>query len=580
MARPRRSAQAALLTDGRVLVTGGLGPEITSVPEAEIYTPATNVWAAAGTVSGGGPGATLTALRNGKALLAGGQIDPDEQSGRRDALLYDPAANAWTTLPSMAYARTSHTATLMPDGRVVVAGGIDRGRGVPSIEIYSPTCTSAASCGTGFCVDGFCCNEACTSPCFACSSAKKSLGTDGVCGPVAQGTDPDSECPLEPEASCGGTGFCNGAGACTLHPQGTVCTPPACSGSVRNRGSTCTGSGQCVARGVEDCTPYECAAGACRSTCTTDDQCGPAGYCAGSVCTGKKPVGVSCRTDAECFTGACADGVCCEQACVTGPCQACSLARGASAEGTCTVLTGRCDDGDRCTIGERCEQGACGGGTALDCGPEDACHERACDPSTGCIAKPLPDGERCDDHSECTREDACVAGNCKGEPLNLCPAPGPCEELALCDTADGACVTVKRPDGAACDDVDPCTVSDACTGGVCAGVPRECLGDECHDAGSCGADGRCSRPPLPDGTRCSAGACMGGICTAAALPADAGVPPLAPDAGAPAAPRGSDDGCGCRTVASGVGSRSAWLAVAIAAQALARRRDRRKRGLP
>ena len=68
-------------------------------------------------------------------------------------------------------------------------------------------CTAGAQCASGFCVDGVCCDSACNSVCFACTAAKKGSGVDGVCGPIAFGTDPDNECP--------GAANCNGAGGCT-----------------------------------------------------------------------------------------------------------------------------------------------------------------------------------------------------------------------------------------------------------------------------------------------------------------------------------------------------------------------------
>jgi hypothetical protein len=86
------------------------------------------------------------------------------------------------------------------------------------------TCTSPSDCGSGRCVDGVCCDAACISTCQACRADLKQDGTsDGTCGAIAAGADPDSECPLQPVSSCGTTGACNGAGACALYPAGTTC---------------------------------------------------------------------------------------------------------------------------------------------------------------------------------------------------------------------------------------------------------------------------------------------------------------------------------------------------------------------
>src|SRR4051794_23454670 len=63
---------------------------------------------------------TATLLPNGKVLVAGGQRDGNETPG---AELFDPATGAWTNTGSMLVARVYHTATLLPNGKVLVTGG-------------------------------------------------------------------------------------------------------------------------------------------------------------------------------------------------------------------------------------------------------------------------------------------------------------------------------------------------------------------------------------------------------------------------------------------------------------------------
>ena len=63
-------------------------------------------------------------------------------------------------------------------------------------------CSGNSACGSGFCVDGVCCADACAGLCLACSAAKTG-GANGTCAPVAAGTDPDTECN-------GGTPNCDG----------------------------------------------------------------------------------------------------------------------------------------------------------------------------------------------------------------------------------------------------------------------------------------------------------------------------------------------------------------------------------
>lgn len=95
-------------------------------------------------------GHTVTLLPNGKVLVAGGYTGSDSLSS---AEVYDPSANTWTTVASLNDARYYHTATLLPSGKVLVAGGNADGLAVlSSAEIYDPianTWTTVASLNTG-----------------------------------------------------------------------------------------------------------------------------------------------------------------------------------------------------------------------------------------------------------------------------------------------------------------------------------------------------------------------------------------------------------------------------------------------
>jgi hypothetical protein len=76
---------------------------------------------------------TVTLLPNGKVLVAGGQ---DTSGYLTSAELYDPASGSWTATGSLNTARTGLTATLLPNGKVLVAGG-NNGSGYPtSTELY------------------------------------------------------------------------------------------------------------------------------------------------------------------------------------------------------------------------------------------------------------------------------------------------------------------------------------------------------------------------------------------------------------------------------------------------------------
>jgi hypothetical protein len=78
---------------------------------------------------------TATLLPSGKVLIAGGQSNGADLTS---AELYDPGSNSWKLTQGMAAARIFATATLLPDGRVLLAGG-DNDWGVTnSVEIYDP----------------------------------------------------------------------------------------------------------------------------------------------------------------------------------------------------------------------------------------------------------------------------------------------------------------------------------------------------------------------------------------------------------------------------------------------------------
>jgi len=78
---------------------------------------------------------SATLLLDGRVLVAGGFVDFSFSSD--SAELYDPITGVWTQAGKMRVARSAHTATLQPDGRVLVAGGLD-GLDLSQAEIYDP----------------------------------------------------------------------------------------------------------------------------------------------------------------------------------------------------------------------------------------------------------------------------------------------------------------------------------------------------------------------------------------------------------------------------------------------------------
>jgi hypothetical protein len=154
----RSGHTATLLPDGTVLVTGGFdikGAEAASVEggmgrtTAELYDPASGRWTTTASMTVPRAGHTATLLPDGTVLVAGG--DRGESDGGRSAELYDPSLRRWTTARNMTDERSGHTATLLPDGRVLVAGGF-AGSGYttpPYCEISAPCSAELYDPGTG-----------------------------------------------------------------------------------------------------------------------------------------------------------------------------------------------------------------------------------------------------------------------------------------------------------------------------------------------------------------------------------------------------------------------------------------------
>ena len=144
---PREQATATLLGDGRVLIAGGDAPYRLPVLSAELYDPATGTFTPTGAMSLPRSNATATLLRDGRVLVAGGDgYLPGGGSTWSSAELYDPASGTFTTTGSMSTSRFNATATLLPDGRVLIAGGnrdvtAELGIGGPALssaELYDP----------------------------------------------------------------------------------------------------------------------------------------------------------------------------------------------------------------------------------------------------------------------------------------------------------------------------------------------------------------------------------------------------------------------------------------------------------
>ncbi|MFD7411569.1 Kelch repeat-containing protein [Kitasatospora purpeofusca] len=125
---PRRLHTVTRLDDGRVLVAGGtsgaspLSPGLTG---AELYNPADDTWKSAADMREARWGHSAVLLADKRVLVAGGVAvrSGDSVKALRSAEIYDPATDTWTDGGAMTDARTGHSAVLFKGGQVLVCGG-------------------------------------------------------------------------------------------------------------------------------------------------------------------------------------------------------------------------------------------------------------------------------------------------------------------------------------------------------------------------------------------------------------------------------------------------------------------------
>jgi uncharacterized protein (TIGR03437 family) len=140
----RRGARAVLLANGKVLIAGGV-ITVNGLPRAldtaEVYDPAIGGWSLTGVMNSPRVNHSLTLLPNGQVLAAGGwgnDLQLRDLILVRSAELYDPVSGRWSATSNLSLARARHAATLLANGKVLVASGITEVGVTLMTELYDP----------------------------------------------------------------------------------------------------------------------------------------------------------------------------------------------------------------------------------------------------------------------------------------------------------------------------------------------------------------------------------------------------------------------------------------------------------
>ncbi len=380
----------------------------------------------------------------------------------------------------------------------------------------APSCSALTFTSARTCLSGQCTGGGGTTNCNDGNTCTADNCTTSMCTNVLQA----NYC-LIPGTGCVGTGAAKAGDACqvcspststtgwSLATNGTSCHAGSCSGLTWTKPKTCA-SGSCTAGGaLQDCNDG--------LTCTSD-------ACSTTGCTNALQAG-NCLIGGKCYASGAANAL--------NVCQACTP--GTNPTGWSANDGAVCDDGNPCTIGDKCFGGACKG-TPKDCEDGNLCTIDSCDPSQGCL-HPATTGA-CDDMNACTAGETCATGSCTGGTTvdcndQLACTTDTCNTTTGCSNVlqggycliGGVCYGDGQPNpGAAC---QLCTVSKTatvwsnlgdgtacgaggghtCQSGQCVCTPYDhvaCSGNSLFWYDACGMLG-----PLADACQygCSAGAC-------------------------------------------------------------------------
>ena len=154
MTAARYGHTATLLANGEVLITGGTGNQaggLDSLASAEVFDPGKGTFTEIANMTSTRYGHTATLLANGEVLITGGDgIKCYVVCPLASAEIFDPATMRFTAGATMTASRLFHTATLLNNGTVLIAGGI--GDGTPETialtELFNPSSRTFSPTGS------------------------------------------------------------------------------------------------------------------------------------------------------------------------------------------------------------------------------------------------------------------------------------------------------------------------------------------------------------------------------------------------------------------------------------------------
>ncbi len=354
-------------------------------------------------------------------------------------------------------------------------------------------------CPTG--LDAVCGKNVCDKATGACALAFASTAT--LCDADGSPCTPYDHCEAGKCKADVSLCQCQVAGDCAAWEDGDLCNgnlycdvaAKKCAVNPASVPAPCaqTGTGACSVQACVAATG-KCAAVASfeGGPCSDGDACTAGEKCAAGVCgTGQ---GVVCDDNQPCTDDTCDKA----KGCVT------------------LANAGTCTDGNLCTAGDKCAGGVCLAGAASACDDQNVCTSDVCDKSMGCMHNPLPGEGACDDGDPCTIGEKCLfpLGKCGGGAAKSCDDGKVCTK----DSCVAGIGCEYLPVAGSCSDGDACTVGDACGGGAC--LPGSatkcddgnvCTDDSCDKAKGCVQ--LANAASCTDGNACTEGdACAGGKC--------------------------------------------------------------------